>query len=358
MEDCSHITPHLFIENFKCFRNLEIQLLPLTILTGMNGSGKSSVFQSLLMLKQTAETDKTLEGDWINVIDRSDFICFFGTGATSIALSEDQNLVDQKLVKYVVEDANGSEIHTLDSQLVTDYLSSISYICAERLGPRLHNPSPSKKDGFVGINGEFTSAVLARQSDRNISIEIEPINDGKHQNLLEQVSSWMDQISPSARVKAYEVNNIEAAYSTVSFSYETDRTPEFKPPMVGFGISYALPIIVAILTAEVGQTILIENPEAHIHPSGQSALGKLIARAAGAGIRFIVETHSDHLLNGIRIDVKNELLQNELVGVNYFRKSEDGSSECVKIKMGADGTLDQWPDGFFDQAINDLVALS
>ncbi|MEP6174966.1 MAG: DUF3696 domain-containing protein, partial [Parasphingorhabdus sp.] len=235
---------------------------------------------------------------------------------------------------------------------------SMSYICAERLGPRLHNPSPSKDDDFVGVNGEFTSAVLARQSDRNISTEIEPISDTKHQNLLEQVSSWMDQISPSARVKAHEVKNIEAAYSTVSFSYEADRTPEFKPPMVGFGISYALPIIVAILTAETGQTILIENPEAHIHPSGQSALGKLIARAAGAGVRIIVETHSDHLLNGIRIDVKNGLLSNELVGLNYFRKSDDGSSECIKIEMGTDGALNHWPDGFFDQAINDLVALS
>lgn len=81
-------------------------------------------------------------------------------------------------------------------------------------------------------------------------------------------------------------------------------TNEYTPQNVGFGISYSLHVITAILKAKDGDLIIIENPESHVHPRGQAELGKLIALAAINNIQIIIETHSDHIINGIRVAVK------------------------------------------------------
>ena len=81
---------------------------------------------------------------------------------------------------------------------------------------------------------------------------------------------------------------------------------EYRPTSVGFGIAYVLPVLVALLSANEKYMVIIENPEAHLHPRGQVAMGELIARAAAAGVQVIVETHSDHVLNGVRLAVKGK----------------------------------------------------
>lgn len=78
----------------------------------------------------------------------------------------------------------------------------------------------------------------------------------------------------------------------------------FTAQNVGFGISYVLPIVLALVKAKKGELIILENPEAHLHPRGQRKMGELIARAAQGGVQVIVETHSDHILNGIRFVCK------------------------------------------------------
>jgi predicted ATPase len=94
--------------------------------------------------------------------------------------------------------------------------------------------------------------------------------------------------------------------------------------------------------------LLLENPEAHIHPQGQSAMARLTCAAAAAGAQVIVETHSDHILNGVRLSVKHELLSAEDVVLQYFHR-EDGGIGIVSPAMGSDGMLSQWPQGFFDE---------
>src|SRR5260370_36481781 len=79
---------------------------------------------------------------------------------------------------------------------------------------------------------------------------------------------------------------------------------EYGPTSVGFGITYALPIVVAVLSAHPGSLVIIENPEAHLHPRGQVKMGELLCQASAAGIQILIETHSDHVLNGIRLAVQ------------------------------------------------------
>ncbi|MGH3693299.1 MAG: AAA family ATPase [Pseudonocardiaceae bacterium] len=96
---------------------------------------------------------------------------------------------------------------------------------------------------------------------------------------------------------------------------------------IGFGFSYALPVIIAGLLAPGGGLLLVENPEAHLHPAGQSRLGRFLARIAGSGVQVVLETHSDHILNGVRLAVADERTINAHdVIVHFFGKVGDGAA--------------------------------
>jgi predicted ATPase len=102
--------------------------------------------------------------------------------------------------------------------------------------------------------------------------------------------------------------------------------------------------------------VLVENPEAHLHPGGQSRLGRFLARAAGSGVQVVIETHSDHILNGVRLAMAEErTVSAEDVLVHFFGR-EDG--QPLPIDLNQRGRLTQWPAGFFDQIETDLGRLS
>ncbi|GAA1469874.1 hypothetical protein GCM10009603_67420 [Nocardiopsis exhalans] len=113
----------------------------------------------------------------------------------------------------------------------------------------------------------------------------------------------------------------------------------------------------ACLTAKPGALLLLENPEAHLHPRGQTQIAFLLARAASAGAQLIVETHSDHILNGLRLAVKEGELPPESVALHYFRNQGTGATEITSPAIGPDGMLSQWPDGFFDEWDNAVLRL-
>lgn len=103
--------------------------------------------------------------------------------------------------------------------------------------------------------------------------------------------------------------------------------------------------------------LIIENPEAHIHPQGQTKLGYLLGLASMAGLQIIVETHSDYIIDGVRLAIKmgielvDERIYVDPASVNFlfFRLDEDGCSQIDTIIVNKNGKLDKWPQGFFDQ---------
>lgn len=126
----------------------------------------------------------------------------------------------------------------------------------------------------------------------------------------------------------------------------------------GFGISYVLAVLIAILSAHPGALILIENPEAHIHPAAQAALMKLIAMAAGQDVQIILETHSDHIINGALVAQKTGLLEAERLQMYYFdRNRETLNAEAIPLKVGRNGRIKDAPAGFFDQMRIDMETL-
>ena len=127
---------------------------------------------------------------------------------------------------------------------------------------------------------------------------------------------------------------------------------------MGFGLSYAISIVTALLVTKPGGLVIIENPEAHLHPRGQSYLGRLIAKTALSGVQVIIETHSDHLLNGIRVVSRLEkCYEKGDFKVFYISGEESNPSKVTEIEIGNKGELSEWPQGFFDQQAYDVKTL-
>ena len=156
--------------------------------------------------------------------------------------------------------------------------------------------------------------------------------------------------------------NLKQRSAEVRYEFREGRykTNSYKSVNVGFGITYVLPLIIAVVSAKKGDIVMIENPEAHIHPAGQRVLGELLACAAAGGVQLFIETHSDHILNGIRLSVKEKKINREDVQTVFFYKDDedDFKHKYICPQIFQDGRMDCWPDGFFDtwdKALYDLI---
>jgi predicted ATPase len=115
--------------------------------------------------------------------------------------------------------------------------------------------------------------------------------------------------------------------SEISPETKNFTSKKYHATNVGFGISCTLRIVVVLLASPPGSLIIIEHPEGHLHPSGQTKIGKLISLAASSGIQVIIETHSGHILNGIRVSVHGGLIKPDDIQFNHFQRREN------KIKL-------------------------
>jgi predicted ATPase len=142
------------------------------------------------------------------------------------------------------------------------------------------------------------------------------------------------------------------------------RDIELSPHDIGVSISQVLPIVVAALYQKCG-VLSIEQPELHIHPAFQVALGDLFIEQIRQrpDLTFMLETHSEHLmlrfLRRIRETGENEAPENltlvpEKLSINFIETGKNGIS-CTQIRVDEDGDfIDRWPMGFFDERAEEL----
>lgn len=235
------------------------------------------------------------------------------------------------------------------------------YIEAERFGSRdnLKLAEHAIHPFWLGTKGEHTIEVLNNiRTRQNHKLSLKHADPRKHPNMsqniaFDNIEAWMGEISPG-----YKIELKKEVKANISFNSIISTTGhETKPINIGFGYSYALSIVTALLLASQGDLIIIENPEAHIHPRGQSYLGRLIALTAQAGVQVIIETHSDHLLNGIRVITRiKQDFEPSLVTL-YYISQYNGQSSAEKITITKNGKLSNWPNGFFDQQAQDMFTI-
>lgn len=189
-------------------------------------------------------------------------------------------------------------------------------------------------------------------------------------HLIDQVNAWLSVVSPGVRlsVTTTEVGSEKVYEMKVGYG-EGEDIRWFDPKNVGFGISYTLPVVLTLLTSRQDDIVIIENPEAHLHPKGQAKMGELIARAVASGVQVFVETHSDHVINGIRVAVVEKILKPEDVNIAFFERKEHGAEQdggadrketyavVRNIKVDDQGSLSEYPADFMDEWNNQLMEL-
>ncbi|MFZ5811228.1 MAG: DUF3696 domain-containing protein [Thermodesulfobacteriota bacterium] len=358
----------LMLKNFKCFDELSVDLSPLTVLTGLNGMGKSTVIQAILLLWQSLK----------HAIENKPRIILNGDlahlGSASSVFCEDANddvfyiILYRKIKTYLKAnyDAANGFINAKISPSASNYnayLSDLKYINAERIGPKsFYNMSDDKtiESKQLGISGEYAIHYLHKFRDEKISSKKLAHPKEESLTLESQVNAWLSEISPGTSLRITAYDNMSLMNLEYSFATSTHRSKNFTSSHVGFGLTYALPVIVSILSAKPGSLIIVENPEAHIHPQGQSMIGQLISKAASDGIQIIVETHSDHLLNGVRVAAYHDLIPADDILFYFFTRKENTvgtRSTCKKIQIDSSGRITEWPIGFFDEWENNLEIL-
>ena len=362
------------LENFKRFRDLTLKAGNLTVLTGANGAGKTSVFHSLLLARQAAkQPDRshvelngidTLElGGAVDVIHReasNDLAAVEVTNAEGTSWRWSFRATDSVDTRTL--NATVSERPEEYSGVLSEPAPRFCYLCAERLGPRdaLSASATDVAELDVGSRGEFVAQVLASFDRSRVNAGRLEFSTTEEQvdRLLHQTESWMGKIVRPTQINAEWFP--DTSITRLRFKTPGLRSEWTRAPNAGFGISYALPIVVAALRADIGGLLLVENPEAHLHPAGQSRIGGFLARVAADGVQVFVETHSDHVLNGIRVAVADgsAALLPEHVAIHFFRAEDDDGPSLQSMELSRTGQLTAWPAGFFDQTQVDLAMLA
>lgn len=356
----------LEIRNFKRFRAVEFTLRPMTVLTGLNGTGKSTSIQALLLARQIAEEPTIpvvqLNGPYGLALGDSQDVLHFDAEGEEIEINVKCAGTDYRY-SFPSSDGRYPHLHVAHRPEVPPAElagrgPAFVYLMAERLGPRdfLSVTSVETERIGVGEQGQYTAQVLAEYETRTVRAELRhPDTEHGVTTLRTQVEAWASYVISPVQITAQWPPGLSA--SVLRFQEPGLMSEPIRPANMGFGFSYALPVIVAGLLAPEGGLLLVENPEAHLHPAGQSRLGRFLARVAGSGVQVVIETHSDHTLNGVRLAIAEEqTIDYQDTIVHFFGKAEDG--QPVPIDLTDRGRLSAWPEGFFDQIETDLGRLA
>lgn len=359
------------LKDFKCFSESDsINLSQFNLLTGINGRGKSSVLQSLLLLAQSFDSEGSLNylrlngayislGAFKDVLNRTSSSKTFTIGFKTNDASENDlrcefsafpeknrlaNLaglfVDGRDYFDAPSSANTHEATSTRKTLgVTSsiaglqQLKNLYYIAADRQGPVNYVEKDDNIFGNnIGIKGEHVINILSAKGSEFIS----------H---VERAVSFVLS-GASIRIPESQGNIIELFMDSIN------KSEGYMPVNVGFGYSYILPIVLTGLFAEKNSIIIIENPEAHLHPGAQSRLVNfLVDQSKIKNLQIFLETHSDHVINGLRIAVKNREINRRDVSIIHFGRENNlnAKPEISQIKVDSEGNLSDYPDDFMDE---------
>lgn len=361
------------ISNFKSIKSLMIIPTSLNLFMGLNGMGKSTIIQSLLLLRQSMKSNLnqlSLNGNLVEIgrgkdalynfaeVEKIHFNLGFLQEDTEYALNVGYAYSAQNDVLNLIE--GGHIVPKISSHPL--FTNEFVFLNAERLSPTTAygmSYDEVANNHTIGIHGELAAHFLSMYGDSLIVPRPMRLETAASNKLIDQVQEWMKVISPGVNIATEELSQIDKVVISYGFQTDTISTNRFRPTNVGFGISYILPVLVACLSG-LHKLIVIENPEAHLHPKGQAMMGNLMARCASADIQLFIETHSDHIVNGLRVAVKEKIIPPEQVSINYFTKQvEQGQNYTINtpIKVGINGELSNYPQDFIDEWENQLMKL-
>jgi AAA15 family ATPase/GTPase len=402
-------------------QNIEIR--PLTLLAGANSSGKSSMMQPILLLKQTLEAQYdpgplllngpnakfTSARQFLSLINsqrnrfRFSLEVALSTGTTSkVGFLMDAKTKKANLEYNIIQEGNNriainsstkktdifdylinrsdnaayskfiSQLKsTVDSDLeisrdrcffdvafqqkqrmnesrtfamrllspgeeVGRYIQEMIHLPGLRGNPERSYPVTAIGDRFPGTFENYVASLLAKWGTESSGRLQEIGKDLDHIGLTWKVEAKpIDDTQVEIRVGRLKRSKVGGAHDLVNVAD------------VGFGVSQTLPVVVALHAARPGQLVYIEQPEIHLHPRAQVAMGQLLANAANRGVQVVVETHSSLLLLAVQALVAEGVLDSSLVKLNWFlRDDNDGSTQIQPADLDEAGRFGDWPEDF------------
>ena len=406
----------LSAQNFKSWKDTgKLQFAPLTGFFGANNSGKTSILQLLLLLKQTVEQppewneplyfgdggspvnlvdfDAVIHGhkqdlslgisvSWklpevkqiyldstdylsfstsvrkkIESVELSDFSYAFGDNRFTIGWTDQghQLIPSNRSASYVPADLfrcygilNSTSV--LEPFLPLKNAFEDLFFIVHYLGPLRRDPQhsyywSSRHPKDVGQYGEDMIESLLSGRVRRLSIE-------------EQILNWLQQLE---LINSYDLHPAANPQEYDFLVKQYSDGPAVRLTNIGFGVSQVLPVLIQCYYADEGSILILEQPEAHLHPKAQSELADILIDVVKTrNIQIILESHSEHLLLRLMRRIAEYEVHDEGISADqtafYFCEINDGNSKAEQLKVDEYGNISNWPKDFFGDEMGDLAA--
>ena len=403
------------VQGFKSlYDEQRIAVRPLTILAGANSSGKSSIMQPLLMMKQTLEATYDpgplkLGGPNVYFTSAEQFLSGLGKWdkprrfTVELVVADGRKIASTfskqsdgkiELIKMVAGSLIGEKEYALQpgmshkeiASMISDVLNVmneeynfvysidrercfLNIAVKQRKGilsgdPLLINPF---KHSFEAAARETIHVPRLRgEAERTYkTTAVSPTFPGTFENYiasliihwqvtkddnLGELGKALELLGLTWKVEAKQLDDvhIELRVGRLRERKQGGAGDLVSLADVGFGVSQVLPVVVALLAADPGQLVYVEQPELHLHPKAQVALARLLVAAAQRGVRVVVETHSSLLLLGVQTLVAEGTLPPDLVALHWFKRGDDGATTVTSADLDDAGAFGDWPEDFGD----------
>ncbi len=240
--------------------------------------------------------------------------------------------------------------------IVLDFLrKSVRYLGPLRAAPKpVHAQVPNPQSGDIGDLGENTAAVVHACGGRRVQ---NPTLDAAIETvpLTMALNYWLEHLKLGGSIETEDLGRL-------GISLTIEQPSSLRPvdlTAVGVGVSQVLPVLTLCLLSDPGSLIILEQPELHLHPATQQLLADFFLACARSGRQLLVETHSDHLVSRIRRRIAEDRsgVVKELATIVFAEQHPAEGTSYRPIEVSDYGSVEDWPEGFFDQAATEAQAI-
>lgn len=344
---------NVHIENFKSIDIEDLEFKKLTILTGTNSAGKSSIIQAILLTLSNFQQPKQIYLKEIVKLLTFKEIANVYLNAKTVRI----NLKMSDGLEYTVSIEDKITIVQNDTETrgrkPLKYEENLQYLSANRIGPEAL--ASYSEDLKIGFDGKYAMGYYEQMKDKVVDAGL--IKSNVSRTIKEQIRYWLAFILDIA----IDFKTEKVTEDTIKVLFSIEEIEEISPVNTGAGNSYLLKILIMCLTAKKGDVLIIENPEIHLHPKAQAKLGSFFSFVANAGIQLIIETHCEHFINKLRYEVYKKNIAKEDIMI-YYKNSIREKFQKIKINTNGhyidqNNTPIKFPSGFFDSTLQELLEM-
>ena len=397
------------VKGFKSIaEECTIDIRPLTLLAGANSSGKSSIMQPLLMLKQTLEArydpgPLLIDGPNLQFTEAEQFLSKLTTKKRTDRFRIQIKTRDADFVHSVETTVKKGQVGfeiiemTVEVKQVGNPLPFKHFTLYPKMSTEeiraLGDKGPTRNDLNAVKPSRCFLGFESQDSDRFFNVTYTSVETyifdsihlpglrGRPERIYKLTSTgprypgtfehytasiiheWQETkdkrlktltdtlrtLSLTGHIGTKKIGDVGIELRVGRLPHDsTDRSDMVNIADVGFGVSQVLPVLVALTAAEEGRLVYLEQPELHLHPRAQVALAQVLADAAKRGVRVVAETHSSLLLLGVQTLVAEGDLSPELVKLHWFSRNKDGITEVSSVDLDEAGAYGDWPMDFDD----------